>query len=83
MRREAMNQAEALRRAMVELGDASAEELAAFIGTKYGVTVRPQFVPVLKATLKDKEILAKWRRKSQEAAQASKPAPVEGHPQTA
>ena len=47
-----MNQAEAVRRAMVELGDVSAEELAAFIGTKYGVTVRPQFVPVLKATLR-------------------------------
>jgi hypothetical protein len=65
-----MNQAGAVRRAMVELGDVSAEELAAFIGTKYGVTVRPQFVPVLKATLKDKEILAEWRRKSA-AAQAT------------
>ena len=32
-----MNQAEAVRRAMVELGDVPAEELAAFIGTKYGV----------------------------------------------
>ena len=71
-----MNQAEAIRSAMVELGDVSAEELAAFIGTKYGVTVSPQFVPVLKATLKDKEILAEWRRKSQ----ASKEAPVESQP---
>jgi hypothetical protein len=41
-----MNQAEALRRAMTELGDASAEELAAFIQEHYGVKVRPQFVPV-------------------------------------
>ena len=65
-----MNQAEALRLAMMELGDISAEELAAHIGTKYGLTVRPEFVPVLKATLKDKENLAEWRRRSQEAAQA-------------
>jgi hypothetical protein len=36
MRREAMNQAEALRRAMVEPGEVSAEELAAFIEMKYG-----------------------------------------------
>jgi hypothetical protein len=63
-----MSQAEALRRAMAELGDVSAEELVAHIRTNYGVTVRPQFVPVLKATLKDKENLAEWRRKSQEAA---------------
>jgi HEAT repeats/PBS lyase HEAT-like repeat len=55
-------------------GDASAEELAAFVQKNYGVTVRPQFVPVLKATLKDKENLAGWRRKSA-AAQASKAAP--------
>ncbi len=65
-----MNQAEAVRLAMAELGDASAEQLAAHIGTKYGLAVRPQFVPVLKATLKDKENLAEWRRKSQEAARA-------------
>ena len=69
-----MNQAEALRRAMVELGDVSAEELAAFIGTRYGVTVRPQFVPVLKATLKDKEILAEWRRKSAGGGTGEQPA---------
>ena len=79
-----MNQAEAVRRAMLELGDVSAEELAAYIRTKYGVTVRPQFVPVLKATLKDQELLAEWRRKSQEAAaQTSKPAPAEGQPRAA
>ena len=77
-----MNQAEAVRRAMVELGDVPAEELAAFIGTKYGVTVRPQFVPVLKATLKDKEILAEWRRKSQEAAHANAGVPVDGAPRS-
>jgi hypothetical protein len=49
-----MDQTEALRRALAELGDVSAEELAAFVQKNYGVTVRPQFVPVLKATLKDK-----------------------------
>ena len=79
-----MNQVEALRRAMADLGDASAEELAAYIGTRYGVKVRPQFVPVLKAMLRDQEILAEWRRKSQQAAaQASKPAPADSQPQTA
>jgi hypothetical protein len=78
-----MNQAEALRRALLELGDAPADELAAFMQRTYGVTVRPQFVPVLKAILKDKEILAERRRESQAAAQASHPAPVEGQPHAA
>ena len=77
-----MNQPGAVRRAMVEPGDVSAEELEAFIGTKKGVTVRPQFVPILKATLKDKENPAEWRRKSA-AAQASNPAPIEGQPPAA
>jgi hypothetical protein len=76
-----MNQAEALRRAMAELGDVSAEELAAFMQRSYGVQVRPQFVPVLKATLKDKENLAEWRRKSQATAQANAGAAVEGQAQ--
>ena len=76
-----MSQVEALRRALAELGDVSAEELAAHVRTKYGVTVRPQFVPVLKATLKDKENLAEWRRKSQAAAQANGRGPVDGQGQ--
>ena len=77
-----MSQVEAVRRALAELGDVSAEELAAYIRTKYGVTVRPQFVPVLKAMLRDQEILAEWRRKSQEAAaQGNGPASVDGQGQ--
>lgn len=40
-RREAMNQAEALRRAMTELGDVSAEGRTAFMHKNYGVSVRP------------------------------------------
>ena len=77
-----MSQVEAVRRALAELGDVSAEELAAYIRTKYGVTVRPQFVPILKATLRDQEILAGWRRKSQEAAaQGNGPASVDGQGQ--
>ena len=77
-----MNQAEALRRVMEELGDVSAEELVAFMHKTYGVTVRPQFIPVVKATLKDQEILAEWRRKSQEAAaQGNGPASVDGQGQ--
>ena len=51
-----MIQSEALRRALGEVGDVSAQELAAFMQKNYGVTVRPQFIPILKATLKDKDL---------------------------
>jgi len=76
-----MNQSEALRRALGELGDVSAEELAVFMQKNYGVKVRPQIIPILKATLKDKENLAEWRRKS--AAQASSPPPAGAQPKSA
>jgi hypothetical protein len=78
-----MTQAEALRFALRELGDASAEELAAYIGAKYGITVKPQFVPVLKATVRDKEILAERRRKSREVRPAEGQAKVEARPEVA
>lgn len=68
-----MTQVEAVRRALAELGDVSAEGLASFIRANYGVTVRPQIVPVLKAMLKDEELLAEWGRKSQAAAPMTPP----------
>ena len=57
-----MSKVEALRRALMEVGDVPAEELAAFIGRQYGVKVDARIVPVLRATLKDKELLAGRRR---------------------
>jgi hypothetical protein len=51
-----MNQAEALRRALADLGNVSAKELAAHRHKTYGVNVRPQFVPILKATFGDRGI---------------------------
>ena len=66
---------------MPELGDVSAEELAAFMQKNHGATVRPQVGPVLKATLKDKENSAERRRKATAAAKASNPAPADGRPE--
>ena len=77
-----MNQSEALRRALGEIGDVSAQELATFMQKNYGVKVRPQIIPILKATLRDKENLAEWRRKSA-AAQASSLPPAEAQPKPA
>lgn len=57
-----MSKVEALRRALMERGDGTSEELAGFIEQQYGVRVDPRIVPVLKATLRDKELLASRRR---------------------
>ena len=75
-----MNQVEAVRCALREVGEVSHQQLADFIREKYGVVVKPQIVPILKATIKDEEILAEWGRKSQAAqAQANKPSLSEAH----
>ena len=74
-----MKQVEAVHRALIELGNVSHQALADFIKANYGVVVRPKIVPILKATIKDEEILAEWGRKAQ-AAQMSA-APPQGQPQ--
>jgi hypothetical protein len=53
-----MDKVEAVRLALAERGDLSAQELAAFVRARYGVDVDPRFVPVIKAMLRDKELLA-------------------------
>ncbi len=66
-----MNQVEAVRRALREVGDVANQELADFIKEKYGVVVRPQVVPILKATIEEEEILAGWRSKAQATVQSN------------
>ena len=58
-----MNMIEAVRLALAELGNVKSEELAAFVKDRYGLTVQPRFVPVIKATLRDKERMAEAQQK--------------------
>ena len=53
-----MSKVEAVRRALLEIGDVTSEELAAFVGRHYKVKLDPPIVPVIKATLKDRVVLA-------------------------
>ena len=82
-----MNKIEAVRLALTELGDAPAGELAAFVRSRYGVEVPPSLIPIIKATLRDKELLERARAcraaeaavaapagEAQSAVQASEPA---------
>ena len=53
-----MDKIEAVRLALAEVGNMTAEELSAFVKVRYGVTVEPKIVPIIKATLRDKERMA-------------------------
>jgi hypothetical protein len=66
--KDSMNAIEALRRASAELGDVPAQELAVFIGERYGVKILPQFIPVVRASLRELELLEKARKAAREAA---------------
>jgi hypothetical protein len=57
-----MDKMEAVRLALAENGSMSAAELSAFVLARFGVTVEPKLVPVIKATLRDKEMLAASRQ---------------------
>ena len=69
-----MDKIEAVRLALVEVGDVTAEELVAFVKDRFGVTVEPRILPIIKATLRDKEKMELARQKRAAAAVAV-PAP--------
>ncbi len=56
-----MDKTEAVAKALAELGDAPAEQVAAFVRRRYGVDIRPAFIPLIKATLLDKALLEQAR----------------------
>ncbi len=58
-----MTHVEMMQAALKELGEAPAEVLAAFLDDKYGVKIDPKFVPVLKASVREKELLEAFRQK--------------------
>jgi hypothetical protein len=57
-----MKPLELFRRAVAEIGDASAVELSAHLQKKHGVKIEPAFIPVFKATLRDLERTARLRQ---------------------
>jgi hypothetical protein len=59
-----LNKVEMMRVALKELGDASPEELSAFLEKTYNVKVEPQFISILRASVRDKEMLEDFRAKA-------------------
>jgi hypothetical protein len=53
-----------VQQAMVVKGEAPAEEIAAFIEKWHGVKIEPKFIPINKASIRDKRMLDEKRRKT-------------------
>lgn len=63
----------AYRLAVTELGDASSETLCAYIARKFGLKVEPKFIPLYRATLRDREGAGQERKKPKPALLALSP----------
>jgi hypothetical protein len=68
-----MTKLEMVKEALSQIGEVSAQELSAFVESKYGTTIDPAFIPVYRATLKDKERMEKARRRNEPPASENKP----------
>jgi hypothetical protein len=55
---ETMDKVEAIRLALVELGAASNDELVYFARDRFGVVIELKYVPVIRATLKQRQLQA-------------------------
>ena len=64
---ERPNPEEAVRLALVQWGDLPAAELAARIEQHYGVKIEPKFLPIYKASLRDRERLEQFRARARAA----------------
>ncbi len=60
----AMTKLEMVRQSIEQLGEVSAEDLASFIEIKHGVCIEPRFIPVVRASLRELDLLAKLRAES-------------------
>jgi hypothetical protein len=61
MGQEAITKEEAVRLALAEVGDVSSADLAAFIEQRYGLRIDPRFIPLFRASVRDKERLEQAR----------------------
>jgi hypothetical protein len=64
---------EAVRLALADVGEDSHKELATYVQKAYGLMIRPSFMPVVGAAMKDKENLEAWRRCAEESRTVSGP----------
>ena len=64
MEQETISKEEAVRLALGKLGDRPSAHLAAFIEQRYGIRIDPKFIPIYKASVRDKERLKEARARA-------------------
>jgi hypothetical protein len=64
---EGMSKVEAVRLAVAEIGEASPQDIAAFVEQRFALKVQPRFVPVLLASLRGQEHLQRTRQSAKRA----------------
>ena len=64
-----LSKVELVRRALMELGEASSQEVAAFIQRRHGVRIDARFIPVVRASILELEMLEKTRQAARATAQ--------------
>ena len=67
-----MTKLEMVKDALAQIGDVSAQEISEFVEKKHGVKIEPAYVPIIRATLKDKERMEQTRRRAEPRADGEK-----------
>jgi hypothetical protein len=73
-----MDKLELVQIALRELGGVPAQELSAFIEKRHGVRIEPKFIPIFKASIRDKLRLEAARLAARAAAPKAAPAEATG-----
>lgn len=60
---------EMVHRAMQELGEADDASLAAFIHERFGTRIEPRFIPILKASVREREVIERARQAARALAE--------------
>lgn len=56
-----MSKVEMMQMALNELGESTSEELSAFLEKTYNLKVEPKFIAILRASVREKELLQDFR----------------------
>jgi hypothetical protein len=64
-----------VRDALEEFGEPSGHDLSAFIEKKHGVKIEPKYIPIYKASIRDKQLLDTLRQERRATAVADATTP--------
>jgi hypothetical protein len=64
-----LSKVELVRQALLELGEAFPQELATFIEQRHGVRIDARYIPIIRASILELEILEMIRQAARAAAQ--------------